>query len=97
MKTNQSVSAAMCRPGFQKDFKCIASLYASDFLLAAGPDEPSYAAGPGGADTSAARLAISTARKHLNFSTAHVPLTGGYNMQLRHMGHAMNLLWGPLN
>ena len=92
MKTNQSVSAAMRRRGFQQDFKCIASLSASDFLFAAGPDEPSHAAGPGGADTSAARLAISTARRHLNFSTAHVPLADGHNMQLRHVGHAMNLL-----
>ena len=32
MKTNQSVSAAMRRPGFQKDFKCTASLSATDFL-----------------------------------------------------------------
>ena len=30
------------------------------------------------------------------FSTATVPLTDGHKMQLKHIGHAMNILWGPL-
>ena len=87
----------MHRPGLQKDFKCIASLSATDFLLAVAPSDPARGAGMGGADTPAARQAIATARRHLQFSTAHVPLTDGHKMQLRHVGHAMNLLWGPLN
>ena len=30
------------------------------------------------------------------FSTATVPLTDGYKMRLRRIGHAMNILFGPL-
>ena len=29
-------------------------------------------------------------------STATVPLTDGYKMRLRHIGHAMNIVFGPL-
>ena len=30
------------------------------------------------------------------FSTAHVPLTDGHKMKLRHIGNAMNIVSGPL-
>jgi len=34
--------------------------------------------------------------RHLLFSTAMVPLTDGYRMRLRHLGHAQNMIAGPL-
>ena len=43
-----------------------------------------------------ASISVQKAFRNLMFSTATVPLTDGYKMRLRHTGHAMNILWGPL-
>ena len=39
---------------------------------------------------------VEKALRTLMFSAATVPLTDGYKMRLRHIGHAMNIIFGPL-
>ena len=39
---------------------------------------------------------VQKALRNLMFCTAHVPLTDGHKMKLRHIGHAMNIVSGPL-
>ena len=85
MASNKSILGTVRRPGFQKDLKATASLNADEFVR--------MMAQPSG---SAAPPAVQQALRQLMFSTANVALTDGYKMRLRHVGHAMNIVWGPL-
>ena len=93
MATNQSVSAALRREGFERDEKAIASV-SSEALL----QSTFNIVGEGGAvqPRTKASGAVETALRNLMFSTATVPLTDGHKMRLRHIGHAMNIIFGPL-
>ena len=88
MATTQSVSAALRRERFQKDEKAIASVSSEQLLqmaVSAGNDQT----GEVGAVQPRAKtpVAVEKALRNLLFSTATVPLTDGYKMRLRHIGH----------
>ena len=87
--TLTGVRAAWTRPGFESNLKLIAAAKPSDFAEAAAKIEngtPHACESPG----------VRQALKHLSLATANVALTEGYKVKLRHIGHASNLLWGPL-
>ena len=42
------------------------------------------------------QVAVERALRSLMLSTATVPLTGGYKILLRHIGHAMKIVFNPL-
>ena len=96
MATNQSVSAALRREGFEQDEKAIASV-SSEALL---QSTLNVVNGEGEAGAMQPRTkksdAVEKALRNVMYSTATVPLTDGYKMRLRHIGHAMNILFGPL-
>ena len=100
MTTSQSVSAALRREGFQQDEKAIASVSSEQLLqMTVGMSgEPCNHTRDGGAVQPRTKTpaAVESALRNLMFSTATVPLTDGYKMKLRHIGHAMNILFGPL-
>ena len=96
MTTIQSVSAALRREGFQQDEKAIASVSSDEILQSAlrvAHSESEEGAVPPRTNTTSN---VEKALRNLMFSTATVPLTDGYKMRLRHTGHAMNIIFGPL-
>jgi len=96
MATNQSVSAALRREGFQQDEQAIASVSSKAILeTLLGPASSDGAEGAVQPRTTASSD-VERALRNLMFSTATVPLTDGYKMRLRHTGHGMNVLFGPL-
>ena len=93
MATSQSVSAALRREGFQQDEKAIASVSSEQLLeMTVNIVNDAGAVQP----RTKAPDAVEKALRNLMFSTATVPLTDGYKMRLRHIGHAMNILFSPL-
>ncbi len=90
MRTLQSVRAAFDRPGFQRDLHLISNLTADDFVQASRPDIPKT-------NMSEGRLRAHKALQHLQFATALVPMTNGYKMRLKHVGHSFTKRWGPLH
>ena len=97
MATNQSVSAAFRREGFGQDEKAIAAT-SSDQLVQMAVGIVKEQSGQAGAVPSRTQVpeSVQKALRNRMFSTAHVPLTDGHKMKLRHIGHAMNIVWGPL-
>ena len=96
MLTLQMVGAAFDRQGFEADVKLIAGLSTDDLVQAAAANT---ACAGGSAQLGAANDTPDRARaafRHLMFSTALVPLTDGYRMRLRHLGHSQNVVAGPL-
>ena len=96
MATNQSVAAALRREGFQQDEKAIASVSSAAVLETAF--KVVNGEGEGGAVQPRTKTqgSVEKALRNLMFSTATVPLTDGYKMSLRHIGHAMHIIFGPL-
>ena len=95
MTTNQSVAAALRREGFQQDEKAIASL-SSEALLQTTLNMVNGESGSGAVQSHTKTSgAVEKALRNLMFSTATVPLTDGYKMRLRHIGHGMNIVFGP--
>ena len=93
MTTNQSVAAALRREGFEQDEKAIASVSSDEILQSMVKSGREADVAQPHTNTS---TAVEKAIRNLMFSTATVPLTDGYKMRLRHMGHAMNIVFGPL-
>ena len=89
-----SARAVICRAGFGQDLKLIAEASASDFAQALD------ILGPRGTVQEAARhpetsKALKAALRTLMVCTANIPGTDGRKMVQRHIGHAMNLVYGP--
>jgi hypothetical protein len=95
LATLKGVRTAMRRPGFEKDLRLIANASADDFAHAHAVNGKAEGFASA-ARSNKVRPQVQTALKQLLLSTANVPLTEGYKVKLRHVGHAMNLFWGPL-
>ena len=95
MATNQSVAAALRREGFQQAEKAIASVSSEAVLETAF--KVVNGEGEGGAVQPRTKTqgSVEKALRNLMFSTATVPLTDGYKMRLRHIGHAGTLRTCP--
>ena len=99
MITTQSVSAALRREGFQKDEKAIASTTSEQLLnlvTELAKEQNGHTAPASACHHPKAPTSVHKALQNLMFSTATAPLTDGNKMRLRHLGHAMTKLWGPL-
>ena len=88
----QSTKAAISREGFQKDMKLIASISSDDIVEAALHES---APRTSEALATVGNLKVRTALRHLEFSTATVPLTDGNKMRLHHFGNAMQRIFWP--
>ena len=97
MATTQSVSAALRREGFQQDKRAIASV-SSEQPFQMTVSAVNGQTGEAGAvqPRTQTPVAVENALRNLLFLTATEPLTDGYKMRLRHIVHAMNILFGPL-
>jgi len=96
MATNQSVSAALRREGFEQDEKAIAAVSSEALLQTMLNGVNGQSESGAAAPRTKTSVAAETAIRNLMFSTATVHLTDGYKMRLRHIGHAMNIQFGPL-
>ena len=94
LKIQQTVNASFERPGFEQEFRVIASTTAQDFTEAAL--HPSMPRSNEDLIRTAGNERVSTALRHLGFSTATVPLTDGNKMRLLHFGCAMNRIFNSL-
>lgn len=81
--------------GFAKDIKMIAALEPAKIAAAAEKvgDGQGVQSALGQKDLDAN---VRVALRRLLSATANVPLTEGYKVKARHIGNAMNLMWGPL-
>ena len=91
LRTLQAVRASFARKGFEQDMRNIAKVAADEFFQWATK------LGDGGASKEPeGGSRIAAAMRHLQFASSMVPLTNGYRQMNRHIGTAMNILWGPL-
>ena len=96
LKILQSVKASFDRRGFEQDFKAIATTTSQDFVDAVlHPSVPK--SNEDLMRNNAGNEKVRTALRHLNFSTATVPLTDGNKMRLHHFGCALNQVFDPLS
>ena len=96
LSTISNVRAAFRFKGFGKDLRTIANASAASFTQASAILSP-YAGSLVDAQTNEkVNPEVRLALKRLLLATGSTPLTEGYKMRLRHIGHAMNLIWGPL-
>ena len=95
MKTLQAVRGTFQRQGFEKDLKLIASAKTDDFLQAACAESTASTLQIARCDQTPHNVQV--ALRHMLFSTANVPLTEGYKVRLRHLGHSYNYCFGPMS
>ena len=89
-----SARAMVSRAGFAKDMDLIAQATSADFL------EALNLCGPGAGVKEAAghpgtSAALKSVLRNLTMCTANIPGTDGRKMVQRHIGHSMNVIFGP--
>ena len=94
LKLLQSCRAAFDRQVLEKDFKTIASVNSADIMAAALHESKARTAQDVLRNTGNEK--VRAALRHLVFFTATVPFTDGHKMRLKHLGCAMNIVFGPL-
>ena len=82
------MNASFDRPGFEQDFKLIATVETDDAVHAGL--HPSNPKTNQDLIARAANDRFCTASRHLIFSIATVPMTDGNSMRLNHFGYTMN-------
>ena len=89
-----SARALVSRAGFTKDMQLIAQATSADFM------EALNLCGPEGGVQEVLRnpktsAALKTVLRNLSICTANIPGTDGRKMVQRHIGHSMNVIFGP--
>ena len=92
LRTLQAIRASFARKGFEQDLREISKITAQDFVECGIQLRENNQT----QEQSTTRARIAAALRHLQFATGIVPLTSGYRTMNRHLGHAMNVAWGPL-